>query len=113
MSIDQSLGSQLNQRAQSDSVELSDSLKVSDRRRNTEIGPESWGIVVCPFVGAVPDTLGLVWPSFRLNFGSKSKISGRILKIVRGPFSSAEQSSNRVEAEVARTFSFGKSWGES
>ena len=34
--------------------------------------------------------LGLVCPSFSLNSGSKSKISGRILKHFRGLFSSAE-----------------------
>jgi hypothetical protein len=54
------------------------------------IGPESFGLVVRRSVGTVPDILGLVWPSFRPKSGSKSKISGRILKSVRGPFSSAE-----------------------
>ncbi len=58
--------------------------------KHAEIGPESFGIVVCRFVGTVPDILGLVWPSFRPKSGSKSKISGRILKSFRGPFSSAE-----------------------
>ncbi len=45
------------------------------------MGPESFGIVVCRFVGTVPDILGLVWPSLRPKSGSKSKISGRILKV--------------------------------
>ena len=48
------------------------------------------GVVVRWFVGTVPDILGLVWPSFRPKSGPKSQISGRILKSVRGPFSSAE-----------------------
>ena len=54
--------------------------KVRHRPKHAEIGPESFGIVVCRFVGTVPDILGLVWPSFRPKSGSKSKISGRILK---------------------------------
>ncbi len=60
---------------------------VVETRRNR---PRIVGIVVCQFVGTVPNILGLVWPSFRPKSGSKSKISGRILKSVRGPFSSAE-----------------------
>ncbi len=52
--------------------------------------PESFGIVVCRFVGTGPDILGLVWPSFRPESGSKSKIPGRILQSSRGPLSSAE-----------------------
>ena len=51
--------------------------------KHAEIGPESFGIVVCRFVGTVPDILGLVWPSFRPKSGSKSKISGRILNNFR------------------------------
>ena len=51
--------------------------------KRAEIGPESFGIVVCRFVGTVPDILGLVWPSFRPKSGSKSKISGRILNNFR------------------------------
>jgi hypothetical protein len=47
--------------------------------KHAEIGTESLGIVVGRFVGIVPDILGLVWPSFRPNYGSKSKIAGRIL----------------------------------
>ncbi len=46
---------------------------------------------MCRFVGTVPDILGVVWPSFSPKSGSKSQISGRILKSFRGPFSSAEQ----------------------
>ncbi len=55
--------------------------------KHAEIGPESIGIVVCRFVGTVPDILGLVWPSFRHKSGSKSKIPGRILLkfSARGP----------------------------
>ncbi len=47
------------------SAELPRNLKVPDRRGNAEIEPESFGIVVCRFVGTVPDILGLVWPSFK------------------------------------------------
>ncbi len=46
---------------------------------HAEIGAESFGIVVCRFV-TEPCILGLVWPIFRLESGSKSKISRRILK---------------------------------
>ncbi len=46
--------------------------------KHAEIGPESFGVVVCRFVGTVPDILGLVWPSFRPKPGSKLKVSGRI-----------------------------------
>ncbi len=56
---------------------------VVERRRNRP------RIVVCRVVGTVPGILGLVWPSFRPKSGSKSKISGRILKSFRGPFISA------------------------
>ncbi len=59
--------------------------------KHAEIGQSSFGIFVCRSVGTVPGILGLVWPSFRPNSGSKSKISDRILKRFRGPFSSAEQ----------------------
>jgi hypothetical protein len=58
--------------------------------KHAQFGPESSGIVVCLTVGTVPDILAMVWPSFRNNFGSKSKIFGRILKSFRGSFSSAE-----------------------
>ncbi len=54
--------------------------------KHTEICPESGGIVVCMFVGTVPDIWGLFWPSFRPKSGSKSKISGWILIYFRGPF---------------------------
>ncbi len=47
---------------------------------------------MCRFVATVPDILGLVWPSFCPNSGSKSQISGRILKSFRALFSSAELS---------------------
>ncbi len=53
--------------------------------KHAKIGAESFGIVVCRFVGTVPDVFGLVWTSFRPRSGSKSKIPGRILKSVRGP----------------------------
>ncbi len=58
--------------------------------KHAEIGSESFGIVVCRFLCPVPDVLRLVWASFRLNSGSKSKIPGRIPKRVRGAFDSAE-----------------------
>ncbi len=58
--------------------------------KQTEIGPESFGIVVCRFVGTGPDILGLVWPNFRPESGVKSRTYGRILKSCRGPCSSAE-----------------------
>ncbi len=45
---------------------------------------------MCRFVGTVPDILGLLWPSFRPDSGSKSNISGRILKSFQGPFGSAD-----------------------
>ncbi len=64
-------------------------LRVSDRRRkHAEIGPESFGIVVCRSVCTVPGILGLVWPSVRPKSGSKTKISG--------PVSSAEPVGPRV-----------------
>ncbi len=47
---------------------------------------------MCRLVGTVPDIVGLVWPSFRPKSDSKSKISGRVLKSVRCPFSLAELS---------------------
>ncbi len=58
--------------------------------KHDEIGPESFGIFACRFVGTVPDILGLFWPSFRFKPGSKSKMSGRVFQTFRGPFSSAE-----------------------
>jgi hypothetical protein len=54
--------------------------------KHAEIEADSFGIVVCRFVGTVPDILGLLWPKFRPKSGSNSKISGRILKTCRGPF---------------------------
>ncbi len=57
---------------------------------HAEIGPESFGIVVCRSVGSVPCILGLVWRRFRLKSISKSKISGRILKNCPSSFSAAE-----------------------
>ena len=50
--------------------------------KHAEIGPESFGIVVCRLVGIVQDILGWVWPSFRSKSGSKSLISGRICVFV-------------------------------
>jgi hypothetical protein len=64
------------------------------------MGPELFGIVVCRSVGAVPDILGSVWRSFRPKSGSESKISGRILNISRGLFSSAESGSGRRVADL-------------
>ncbi len=54
--------------------------------KHDDIGPESFGIGVRRFVGTVPNILGLVWPSFRPNSDSKSKIPGRILKQKSGAF---------------------------
>ncbi len=71
------------------SAELSHSLQASDCRRHAP-KPESFGMVVCWFVGNVPAILGFVWPSFRPKSGSKSKIPGRLLQRFRGPSSSAE-----------------------
>ncbi len=50
--------------------------------KHAEVGPQSFGIVVCWFGGTVPDILGMVWPSFRTESGSKSEIPGRILNWV-------------------------------
>jgi hypothetical protein len=47
--------------------------------KRAESGPEAFGLVVCRFVGTVPGILGLGWPRFRPNAGSKSTMSGRIL----------------------------------
>ncbi len=47
--------------------------------KHAEVGPESFGLVVRRLGGTVPDIFGLVWPSFRPNSCSKSKISGRIV----------------------------------
>ncbi len=71
--------------------------------KNVGVGPESVGIVVCRFVGTVPDILGLVWPSFRPKSVLKSKSSGRILQSVRGPCSSAgskEKAASKEEEEA-------------
>ncbi len=83
-----------------DSAEQSHIFKVLPRR--AEIGPESFGIVVCRSVGTVPDIWGLAWPSFRPKSGSKSKIYGRILTSFRGPCSSAEKTPHRLLARPAR-----------
>ncbi len=56
------------------------------------------------YVGTVPDILGLVWPSFRSKSGSKSKISGRILKSFRGLFSSAEYRRNLNDEQTLLIF---------
>ncbi len=67
---------------------LSHSLKnFGSSTKHVAIGPESFGIVVHRFVDTVPDIFGLVWPNFRPKSGSKSKISGRILKFCWGSFS--------------------------
>ncbi len=73
------------------SAELSDSLEVSDRRRNMPKSGQKRSESLCAgLFGTVRYILGIVWPSFRLTSGSKSQISGRILKSSPGPFSSAE-----------------------
>ena len=45
-----------------------------------EVGPESFGVVVCRLAGTVPGILGVAWISFSPNSDWKSKISVRILK---------------------------------
>ncbi len=52
-----------------------------------EIGPESFGIVVCLSADIVPCILGLAWRRCRSKSRSKPKMSGRILKSSPGPFS--------------------------
>jgi hypothetical protein len=44
-----------------------------------KVCPIKFEVVVCRFVGTVPDILGWDWPNFRPQSGSKSKISSRIL----------------------------------
>ncbi len=62
------------------SAELSHNFKsFGSVSKHAEMGPESFGIAVCRFVGTVPDILGLVRPSSWPNADSKSKISVRIL----------------------------------
>ncbi len=70
------------------SAELSHSVNsFGSPSKHSEICPESFGVDVCWFAGAVPDILGLLWPSLRPKSGSKSKISGRILQSFRSHFS--------------------------
>ncbi len=52
-----------------------------------EIGTESFGIVMCRFVGFEPGVFGLALLHFKPESGSKSKIPGRIRKSVGGPCS--------------------------
>ncbi len=82
-----------------DSAELSHSLKVSDRSR---IGPESFGIVVCRFVGTVPGIWGLVLLPFRPIAVPKSKTAGRILKIVRALLAQPSGEGGRLVPPPAR-----------
>ncbi len=49
--------------------------------KHVEIGPEPFGIVVCRSVGTVSGILGLVLLPVRPKSSSKSKNSGRILKV--------------------------------
>ncbi len=49
---------------------------LASSSKRAEIGPETFGIVVCLFVGTVPGILGLVWRCFEPDSGS----TGRILK---------------------------------
>ncbi len=51
---------------------------------DTRRGTGSFGIVVCRSVGTLPAIVGLLRPNFKPNSGSKSKISGRILKKMVG-----------------------------
>ncbi len=68
-------------------------LQVSDRRRTPRNRPRIVRNLCVPVCGYRAGYFGLGWPSFRLNSGSKSKISGRILsKSFPGPFSSAKVS---------------------
>jgi hypothetical protein len=77
-------------------AKLSQSLKVSDRRQNMPKSAQNGSESFCAGLSVitVQDIWGLVKPSFRPKSGSKSKISGRILKSVRGPFGSAESCSD-------------------
>ncbi len=75
---------------QHNSAELSHSLQVLDRGRNTETGPKSIGIGSCRFVGTALGIIGLALSGLGADVGPKSTISGRILKSFPGPVSSAE-----------------------
>ncbi len=77
--------------------------------KHAEMSPESFGIFVCRSVGTVPGIWGLVWPSFRPEPGSKSKLSGRIRKRLPGPFGAGE----KRQQLFLRIWSFiqtGKGW---
>ncbi len=79
-----------------DSAEIYRSLDMfGSSSEHAEIGPGSFELVVCRFVGTVPDIVGLVWPSFRRKSGSKSKIVGRILQTCQGPGPPLEQHPGR------------------
>ncbi len=69
---------------------LSQFTSFGSSSKHAEIGPESFGVVVCRAVGTVPGIWGLVWRRFRPKSGSKWKMSGRILQSVRALSSSAE-----------------------
>ncbi len=78
-------------------AELSRSLQsFGSSSKHAEIGTGSLGIVVCRSVGTVQCMFGLVWHRFRPKSGSKSNISGRILKSCRG-----------LLAQPSGTFGFG------
>ncbi len=64
--------------------------------KDSEIGPESCGILVCRFVGTVPCILGLALRSYRPKSDSKSKISGRILKSFRALSAEAENIRSQI-----------------
>ncbi len=55
-----------------------------------DIGPDSFGLVVCRFVGTVLGLMGLALLSFRPKYSPNSKIPCRILASFRGFFSAAE-----------------------
>jgi hypothetical protein len=45
-----------------------------------EVGPESFGVVVCRLAGTEPGICGVVWISFISKSEWESKIPGRVLK---------------------------------
>ncbi len=60
------------------------------------------GFGLCRFVGTVPGILGLVSFGVGADLGPKLTIFGRIIKSVRGPFSSADKSSGTTARKFTR-----------
>ncbi len=58
---------------------VSQSKSFRSSSKHADIGPESFGIVVCQSMGTMPGILGFVWLRFRPTSGSKSMMSRRIL----------------------------------